>query len=60
MPLGNGYLEDGLITLRLVFMSCDVRPASYMELAEGGVRLLRFGISGGELVGSVTVVFVSV
>jgi len=37
MPLGNSYLEDGLITLRLVFMSCDVRLASYAELTEGGV-----------------------
>jgi len=38
MPLGNGYLEDGLITLRLVFMSRDVRTANYTELTEGSVR----------------------
>ena len=38
MPLGNSYLEDGLITLSLVFMSSDVRPESYTELTEGGVR----------------------
>lgn len=38
MPLGNSYLEDGLMTLRLVFMSCEVRSASYTGLTEGGVR----------------------
>jgi hypothetical protein len=38
MALGNSYLEDGLITLRLAFVSCSVRPTSYTGLTEGGVR----------------------
>lgn len=37
MSLGNSYLEDGLIKLKLVFMSCDVRPESYTEVTESGV-----------------------